>query len=124
MGLHLADDGLDVAINNLEVNRTSLQKPRALSLPKDVSPLYTGNVSDETVLNFMVDPVVESLGGLDVVSCGKSWEFIQLYKTFTLRPHCVTLLANAGICFGKLILDTTVENWTGIFTVNIRSMLS
>lgn len=82
------------------------RKLRALSLPKDVSPLYTGNVSDEIVLNFMVDPVVESLGGLDVVSCGKSWEFIQLYKTFTLRPHCLTLLANAGICFGKLILDS------------------
>ncbi|XP_006464034.1 hypothetical protein AGABI2DRAFT_187426 [Agaricus bisporus var. bisporus H97] len=88
MAHRLADEGLDVAINDLEVNRTSLQETQGIIFAKG-------------------HPVVESLGGLDV-----------------LRPHCSTLLANAGICFGKLILDTTVENWTGIFTANIRSMLS
>jgi NAD(P)-dependent dehydrogenase (short-subunit alcohol dehydrogenase family) len=79
IALRLADDGLDVAINDLEIKRSSLQEIQAIIIAKGrKSIICTGDVSSEAAVKSMVDTVVESLGGLDVVSCGSPLNFNRL----------------------------------------------
>lgn len=68
IALRLADDGLDVAVNDIESKSDQLQKivaqiqakgRRALAVP--------GDVSRDADVQAMVAKVVEKLGGLDVV---------------------------------------------------------
>ena len=68
ISLRLADDGLDVAVNDVQAKSEELQKVvteirargrRALAIP--------GDVSREEDVKCMINTVVEQLGGLDVV---------------------------------------------------------
>ncbi|KAF9447564.1 acetoin reductase family protein [Macrolepiota fuliginosa MF-IS2] len=99
IAIRLADDGLDVAVNDLEAQRASLEEVQAIISAKGRRAfIFTGDVSDEPTVKSLVDSVVKALGGVDV------------------------MVANAGICFAKSVLDTTVEDWDRIFRINARSV--
>ncbi|KZT10213.1 NAD-binding protein [Laetiporus sulphureus 93-53] len=99
IALRLAEDGLDVAVNDIQSKHSQLEavvaeikaKGRnAIAVPADVS-------KDEEVKT-MVAQTAERLGGLDV------------------------MVANAGILLTKLLVDTSVEEWDRVMAINARSV--
>ncbi|KAI0001176.1 NAD(P)-binding protein [Russula vinacea] len=99
IALRLADDGFDVAVNDLpntpeldEVIKTIEGKGRrALAIP--------GDVSDESVVTDMIQRTVTTLGGLDV------------------------MVANAGVVILEPFLDTSVAAFDKQMAVNARSVM-
>ncbi|KAI0949993.1 hypothetical protein AcW1_006147 [Taiwanofungus camphoratus] len=100
IALRLADDGLDVAVNDIGSKTDQLQQivtqiqakgRRALAVPADVSR--------DADVQAMVAKVVEGLGGLDV------------------------MVANAGIVLFKSILDTQLEEWDRMMLINVRGVM-
>ncbi|OBZ77885.1 Diacetyl reductase [(S)-acetoin forming] [Grifola frondosa] len=100
IALRLADDGLDVAVNDIAskdeelaavVKAIEAKGRRAIAVPGDVS-------SEEEIIA-MVDKVVEVLGGLDV------------------------MVANAGIFRMFSLLDTSVEEWDTTMAINARGVM-
>ncbi|KAK0492373.1 NAD-P-binding protein [Armillaria luteobubalina] len=99
IALRLADDGFDVAVNDLplpdkiaklkEVEEEIIRKGRR-------SAIFPGDVSNDTDVKGMVEGTVNMLGGLDV------------------------MVANAAICRNANILDYTVDQWDQSFAVNAR----
>jgi NAD(P)-dependent dehydrogenase (short-subunit alcohol dehydrogenase family) len=73
VALRLADDGFDVAVNDLPSNKENLD-----AVVKEIqgkgrrSLALFADVSIEEEVKAMVDRVVKELGGLDVVSCDSS----------------------------------------------------
>lgn len=68
IALRLADDGYDVAVNDIPSNRENLETLKAEIESKGRKALVvTADVSQEDQVKHMVDTVVETLGGLDVV---------------------------------------------------------
>ncbi len=71
IALRLADDGFDVAVNDiaLDVKITKLQEVQAEIIQKGRQcGVFPGDVSNEEDVKSMVEGVVDTLGGLDVVS--------------------------------------------------------
>ncbi|KJA16712.1 hypothetical protein HYPSUDRAFT_171124 [Hypholoma sublateritium FD-334 SS-4] len=100
IALRLADDGYDVAVNDIPSNRENLETLKAEIESKGRKALVvTADVSQEDQVKLMVDTVVETLGGLDV------------------------MVANAGICIFKPFLETTVAEWDRIFSINTRGVM-
>ncbi|CAF2976465.1 unnamed protein product [Rotaria sp. Silwood2] len=99
IALRLAKDGLNVAVNDIEANSSELQK-----VQQEIEQIGRQSISiiaDVTIsesVEKMMQEVAEKLGNLDV------------------------LVANAGICKTKLLLDTTVEDWDRLFAVNVRGV--
>ncbi|OBZ77780.1 Diacetyl reductase [(S)-acetoin forming] [Grifola frondosa] len=100
IALRLADDGLDVAVNDIAskgrelaavVNAIEAKGRRAIAVPGDVSS------EEETIA--MIDKVVEVLGGLDV------------------------MVANAGILRISSLLSTSVEDWETTMAINVRGVM-
>ncbi|EPT01712.1 NAD-binding protein [Fomitopsis schrenkii] len=100
IALRLADDGLDVAVNDIPSKKTELAElvsqieakgRRAIAVPGDVSV-------EEDVRN-AIDKVVADLGGLDV------------------------MVANAGILVVTPVVDIDVEEWDRVFAVNVRGVM-
>ncbi|KAI0945034.1 hypothetical protein AcW1_001823 [Taiwanofungus camphoratus] len=100
IALRLADDGLDVAVNDLASKNAQIQEVvsqieargrRALAVPADVSR--------EEEVQAMIMRVIEQLGGLDV------------------------MIANAGIAVLKPFLETSTEEWDRIVSVNLRGVM-
>ncbi|KAK0185416.1 hypothetical protein F5146DRAFT_1227819 [Armillaria mellea] len=99
IALRLADDGFDVAVNDLplpdkiaklkEVEEEIIRKGRR-------SAIFPGDVSSDIDVKGMVEGTVNMLGGLDV------------------------MVANAAICRNASILDYTVDQWDQSFAVNAR----
>ncbi|KAF5349140.1 hypothetical protein D9756_009479 [Leucocoprinus leucothites] len=97
IAIRLAEDGMDVAINDLDSQRHNLEAVRDVILARGrKSLIFTGDISDEQTVKAMISTVVDGLGGVDV------------------------MVANAGICFPKSMLETTVEEWDRIFRINAR----
>jgi len=95
--LRLADDGLDIAVNDIAskvgkieevVEEIKKKGRRAIAIP--------GDVSKEADVQAMIEKTVQELGSLDV------------------------MVANAGIAPGAPFLETTVEQLDAINAVNIR----
>jgi NAD(P)-dependent dehydrogenase (short-subunit alcohol dehydrogenase family) len=69
IALRLADDGLDVALNDLSSKSSELE-----SLKKEIeakgrkSAILLGDVSSEPDVIAMIEGIVSQLGGIDVVS--------------------------------------------------------
>jgi len=100
ISLRLADDGFDVAVNDIPSNRQNLE-----SLVKEIeskgrkSIIVVADVTQEDQVKAMVDTTVKDLGGLDV------------------------MVANAGIAtFGVPIIKTTAEDFDRIFNVNVKGV--
>lgn len=78
IAIRLAGDGLDVAINDVEAQRSNLQEVQATIVAKGRKAfIYTGDVSEESVVKTLVASVAEALGGVDVVS---SMNILPLYS--------------------------------------------
>jgi len=100
IALRLADDGLDVAINDIPSKSEAIDQAvqavkakgrKAIAIPGDVS-------SEEDVKN-MIGKTASELGSLDV------------------------MVANAGLLLLKPLLDTSVEEFEQIMNVNSRGMM-
>lgn len=78
IALRLADDGFDVALNDLDSSKGQLE-----TLTQEISQkgrqvvIVLGDVSQETDVKRMVNSVVHDLGGLDVVSGSKYFHQTQ-----------------------------------------------
>ncbi|KAH7925241.1 NAD(P)-binding protein [Leucogyrophana mollusca] len=99
IALRLADDGYDVAVNDVPSKKAELdgvsqeitaKNRRTLSILSDVS------VEDE--VKSMIETVVKEFGGLDV------------------------MIANAGILRMGTITDSKTEDWDALFSVNARGI--
>ncbi|KAK7034598.1 hypothetical protein VNI00_012229 [Paramarasmius palmivorus] len=101
IALRLAQDGFDIALNDLPTKKESLEV-----LSNEIIALGSGtktyiaicDVSVEELVEKMVDDTAKALGSLDV------------------------MVANAGIALGKSILSTTSEEWDRIFATNVRGI--
>ncbi|TFK23492.1 acetoin reductase family protein [Coprinopsis marcescibilis] len=97
IALRLATDGFDVAVNDIES-----AKPELESLQQEImshgrrSVTHVGDVSVEENVKMLVDDAAQALGKLDV------------------------MVANAGICITKPLLETSVEEWDRIHAINSR----
>ncbi|TFK66468.1 NAD-binding protein [Pluteus cervinus] len=103
IALRLADDGFDVAINDITSKAEALAlvqeeiKTRASAKGHKISTLVVlADVSKEDQVEKMVGDVVKELGGLDV------------------------MVANAGVCLWTSILETTAEEWDRHFAINAK----
>ncbi|PBK62212.1 acetoin reductase family protein [Armillaria solidipes] len=101
IALRLADDGFDVAVNDiaLDVKITKLREVQAEIIEKGRQcGVFPGDVSNEGDVKSMIEGVVDTLGGLDV------------------------MVANAGVCPTASVLDYTVEQWDRTFAINTRGV--
>ncbi|KAK0218618.1 hypothetical protein EDD85DRAFT_780825 [Armillaria nabsnona] len=101
IALRLADDGLDVAVNDiaLDVKITKLQEVQTEIIQKGCQcGVFPGDVSNEEDVKSMVEGVVDTLGGLDV------------------------MVANAGVFPTASVLDYTVDQWDRTFAINTRGV--
>ncbi|KAJ7267123.1 NAD-binding protein [Mycena rebaudengoi] len=98
IALRLADDGFDVAVNDVSSNAGKLdQLVGEIKAKGRASSKHIADVSVDEQVREMVEQVVEQLGGLDV------------------------MIANAGILkHPQPIVETPVENWDKIMAVNAR----
>ncbi|KZP23959.1 NAD-binding protein [Athelia psychrophila] len=100
ISLRLADDGFDVAVNDVPSNQPALD-----SLVEEIkakgrkSVAVPTDVTHEEQVKEMVTKAVKDLGGLDV------------------------MVANAGICqYTGPVVETTVENWDRHFDINLKGV--
>ncbi|KAL6297963.1 NAD-P-binding protein [Sparassis latifolia] len=99
VALRLADDGFDVAVNDIPAMAESLKALAEKIRQKGRRSLaVTGDVSNENDVKTVVDKVVETLGGLDV------------------------MVANAGIALAKPVVETSVEEYDRIMSVNVKGV--
>ncbi|CCM01196.1 uncharacterized protein FIBRA_03244 [Fibroporia radiculosa] len=100
IALRLADDGLDVAINDIPSKVEQLKAVATQIEGKGRRALVlTGDVTREEDVRDNVVQVVGQLGGLDV------------------------MIANAGIGIHKSFLQTTTEEWDRIMAINLRGVM-
>ncbi|EGN94473.1 hypothetical protein SERLA73DRAFT_188392 [Serpula lacrymans var. lacrymans S7.3] len=95
--LRLADDGFDVAINDILSNKENLDNValQVASKGRRTCVMFA-DVTVEDEVKGMIDGVVTQLGGLDV------------------------MVANAGIIRVGTLLETGVDDWEAQFAVNVR----
>ncbi|TFK66470.1 acetoin reductase family protein [Pluteus cervinus] len=101
IALRLADDGFDVAVNDIDSKAealASVQKEIKAKGRKTSTTLLLADVSKEDQVEQIIGDVVKELGGLDV------------------------MVANAGICIWKSLLETTEEIWDRQFDVNAKGV--
>ncbi|KAK0203855.1 acetoin reductase family protein [Desarmillaria ectypa] len=95
IALRLVDDGFDVSINDLPSKTMELDALAADIIAKGRrSCVVTGDVSVESDVISIIENTVHELGALNV------------------------MVANAGVCTMRSIMDTSTEDWNRIFTVN------
>ncbi|CAF4027714.1 unnamed protein product, partial [Rotaria sordida] len=99
VALRLAKDGFNIAVNDIEASSSDLQQvQQEIKELGRKSIAITADVSDSKSVEKMMQQVTEKLGSLNV------------------------LVANAGICNVKSLLDTNVEEWDRIFAINMRGV--
>jgi len=100
IALRLADDGLDVAVNDLPSRRDDVQKVvQEIKAKGRKSIPVVGDVSVESDVQEMVNKTVAELGGIDV------------------------MVANVGIFFARFIVDIEPEEWDRSFAVNVKGVM-
>ncbi|KAI0067049.1 acetoin reductase family protein [Artomyces pyxidatus] len=99
VALRLAEDGFDVAINDLPGTEELKSVATEIEGKGRRSHTFAGDVSQEQDVINMIKSVVDTLGSLDV------------------------MVANAGICIMRKVVDTTVETFDHIYAVNARSVM-
>ena len=99
IALRLADDGLDVAVNDIEANSGQLKEVAdEITAKGRRSATAVADVSDPDEVQGMVDGAVAQLGQLDV------------------------MIANAGIAKVKPLLEVTPEEFDEVMSVNVRGV--
>ncbi|EMD36457.1 hypothetical protein CERSUDRAFT_115474 [Gelatoporia subvermispora B] len=101
IALRLADDGYDVAVNDLAVKSEALQEVVSQIQAKGRRSMPAiADVSVEDEVRDMVSRVVGELGGLDV------------------------MVANAGVLSsGNTVIETTTQEWDNVMSVNLRGVM-
>ncbi|PPQ64817.1 hypothetical protein CVT26_002649 [Gymnopilus dilepis] len=99
IALKLADDGLDVALNDLESKISELESIKTeIEAKGRKSIVLTGDVSSEADVISIFESLVSQLGGVDV------------------------LVANAGITFAYPLTELPVSEWDRVFAINTRGV--
>ncbi|KAF8881752.1 NAD(P)-binding protein [Infundibulicybe gibba] len=99
IALRLADDGFDIALNDLPSKLDELGRlSQEISRKGGRSAVVVGDVSVEEDVKSLVSRVGAALGGLDV------------------------MVANAGICIPRLIMEVTLGEWERLFAINSRGV--
>jgi len=97
IALRLADDGVDVVINDLAANEAKINEVVEEIKKKGRRSIgIVADVSKEEDVIALVDKTVKVLGSLDV------------------------MIANAGIAPGSPLVDTPVEQLDALYNVNVR----
>ncbi|OQE45106.1 hypothetical protein PENCOP_c002G05176 [Penicillium coprophilum] len=100
ISLRLADDGFDVAVNDIAARHSELQSLKAEIESKGRSSVaVVGDVSIEEDVNQLVEVTVEALG------------------------HLAVMVANAGIILTKRVMDLTIDEWDRVQAVNVKGVL-
>lgn len=102
IALRLADDGFDIAVNDVEVGELRSLVDE-IKLKGRQSSIHIADVSMEDSVKKMVEDVVKEHGGLDVVSLSQFFFPRQFQSLCTL--NLVQMVANAGIGRLKTIID-------------------
>lgn len=95
IALRLADDGFDIAVNDVEVGELRSLVDEIKSKGRQ-SSIHIADVSMEDSVKKMVEDVVKEHGGLDV------------------------MVANAGIGRLKTIIDSLMDDWDRLFAVTAK----
>lgn len=104
IAIRLAEDGLDVVLNDLSTNAKSLVEVVTTIRSKGHKALgVPGNAADEGDVDRLVQTAVDQFGGLDVVSRQLSM-LIWFYFTHTSLA-ILQFVANAGISIYSSLLD-------------------
>ncbi|KAF8885329.1 NAD(P)-binding protein [Infundibulicybe gibba] len=104
IALRLADDGFDLGLNDIPSQTEALESlSQEISGKGRKSTIVVGDVSVEEDVKSLVSRVGAALGGLDVLSPKR-------------------MVANAGICITKPIMETTVDEWERLFAINSRGV--
>ncbi|KAJ7630357.1 NAD(P)-binding protein [Roridomyces roridus] len=97
IALRLADDGFDVAINDIPFNAEKAEGTSAEIRAKGrASSVHIADVSNEEQVQQMIETVVAAHGGIDV------------------------FVANAGIAIWKPLLETSAKEFDKVMNVNAR----
>ncbi|EMD34719.1 hypothetical protein CERSUDRAFT_125283 [Gelatoporia subvermispora B] len=100
IALQLADDGLDIAVNDISSKSEKLQAVVSKIKVKGRRALaVTGDVSSEEDVRAMVEQVAKELGSVDV------------------------MVANAGIAPGGPLLDCSLGEWDRTMAINVRGVM-
>jgi len=99
IALRLADEGYDIALNDIVSNKSNLSgvAEEIRSKKRKAFEVFADVRSEEQVKG-MVQNTVKELGGLDV------------------------MVANAGISIWRNVMDSTLEDFESIFSVNVRGL--
>jgi meso-butanediol dehydrogenase/(S,S)-butanediol dehydrogenase/diacetyl reductase len=97
VALRLADDGFDVAVNDLRAANAEQTAEEVRSTGRR-SLAVTADVSDPDDVQRMVAETVGGLGDLTVA------------------------VANAGVARAERLINQTVQDWDGVFAVNVRGV--
>ncbi|OBT40829.1 hypothetical protein VE00_08595 [Pseudogymnoascus sp. WSF 3629] len=99
IALQLADDGMDIAINDIEQQSASMESVKAKVEKKGRRAIVVvADVSVEEDVKRLVDTTVEQLGELNV------------------------MVSNAGIIVTKRLFEVSVAEWDKVQQVNVRGM--
>ncbi|KAJ7621477.1 NAD-binding protein, partial [Roridomyces roridus] len=98
IALRLADDGFDVAVNDIAVSAELQSLVEEIQQRGRASSIHAADVSQDAQVREMIEAVVQNHGGLDV------------------------MVANAGVVgpSGMVIADVTVEEWDRVMNINAR----
>ncbi|EMD34711.1 hypothetical protein CERSUDRAFT_54929 [Gelatoporia subvermispora B] len=100
IAMRLAEDGLDVAVNDIASKSEDLKKVVAeIEAKGRRSIAVTGDVSSEAEVKAMVEQVAKELGGLDV------------------------MVANAGVGSIGPLVETTAEEFDRVMAINARGVM-
>ena len=105
IALRLADDGLDVAVNNISSSPELDELVREIESKGRRSLAVTGDISLEPEVEKTVRKVVQGLGSLDVVGILQwRWRPIPVLTVFSYK-----MVANAGIVNFETLLDSKLR---------------
>ena len=103
IALRLADDGLDVAVNDIPSKKAELEEVVSQIKAKGRRAIaITGDVSVEEDVRNAIDKVVADLGGLDVVSCNARAP-ISLARLTMLSDGRQRRTLSGGSCRGQYV---------------------
>ncbi|KIV96998.1 hypothetical protein PV10_00808 [Exophiala mesophila] len=100
IALQLAEDGMDVGLNDVEAQRSELEGVKKEIEAKGRKAIIAiADVTQEDQVKAMVTSVVNEFGELNV------------------------MIANAGIIVTKKLFEVTVEEWDKVLAVNLRGVM-
>lgn len=134
ISLRLADDGYDVAVNDLSVQSSKLEALASKIRTKGrKSIVLFADVSSEEDVENMVERTVSELGGLDVVRSDLNLDYAYSahsgedgsecwYRCGHIPPQeCVYGLTVD--CMWAHVPAATVEDWNKVFLINVKGTL-